>query len=135
MKIDLTKLTDPAYLFEPRPEWRSEFLWLLVIFFASAILLALILIIIKIPTSVIIRQQYLNLLLTCGLIGLWLVFSRWQSLPYLASRFLLVVLLIIMIGWLGKIIIYIKVTLPKTQMRQTRENQREKYLPQPKNKR
>jgi hypothetical protein len=132
-QIDLGKLFSISYIFESTPN--SEGLYhYLAIFFGLEIVGALAIAIFgrrKSPTKKV-KSGFFSLLLTTGIIGLSLIFFRWQAIPYLGSRLMLVILFLILICWAAFIFWYWLIILPE-ELAEVREQQRfQKYLPKKK---
>ena len=136
--LDFNKIFQPKWLFEPVPPADFFLFWPLVIVFGSFLILALgIWIFFTFVKKELPYQQIkfllLNLLISCGIFGLILLGIRNQNIPYLSMRFLLILLFVIFLIWLG-IIIIILLTRFKKELRQYRRKQQiEKYLPRKKN--
>jgi len=73
-----------------------------------------------------------SLLWFLGITGLVLMFFRWQSAPYLGSRFLMLILAGITLLWLAQIIWFKFVELPKEILLKKKKESFEKYLPRAK---
>lgn len=136
--IDLGKLVNWSYLFQSRPESNSELILALAILFAAAIVGSGIIWIMLVrrertnPMLEPIRQKLVNALFYTGFIGLLLVFFRWQGIPYFASRFWLLLWLIISIVWIGRIVYYLLKKFPKERSLFEERLVRERYLPKAK---
>lgn len=74
-------------------------------------------------------RQVSNLGYTIGIIGLAYVFFAWQSVAFLSSRIILIVLAVIAITWAAFILRFLKKKAP--QMRKEIEQKRafERYMP------
>lgn len=105
------------YLFNASPSGEEKMQIGLAVFF-------LLLIIVGILVFFILGKKYhqfppfkppkihiINCSLFVGITGLLLLFFRWQNIPYLSMRFLLLVLLVAFLIWLVYIIIYIRTKL------------------------
>lgn len=78
------------------------------------------------------RGKLTSLLVTCGSIGLLLMFFRWQAIPYLASRVLFFILIIIFAIWALFILLYIQRTFSRELEKFRQEERYKKYLPRKK---
>ncbi|TSC96935.1 MAG: hypothetical protein CEN88_245 [Candidatus Berkelbacteria bacterium Licking1014_2] len=125
------KLFDLRYLFDPNPSWQQgKLLLALAVFCGTMVVAAILLAIFGNRLNFNGKNQALKLLADCGIIGLGLVFSRWQSLSYLSSRFLIVVLLLVIVFWTLKIIYFCRVRQPKIKQKtDSHYHQYVKYLP------
>ena len=70
-----------------------------------------------------------NLFAFIGFLGLALIFFRWQKIPYLGSRLLLLILVGISLIWVLNIIRYKLFVLPKEMEKFEKKKIFEKYLP------
>ena len=128
------KLLDPVYIFEKTPPTDFPFQYLVFIF-GFLIILAVIFWFIygrpkkRIPIYAKLQSKVFNLFCYTGLIGLVLIFFRWQQIAYLGSRFFMLLLLLIFIIW-GIYIIYFRLKIvPKEIKKYQEKKQFEKYLP------
>jgi heme A synthase len=128
--IDINKLFSVSYIFQnaPNPEGLYRYL---AIFFGLEIVGALIIAAFgrqKSPTRKV-KSSFFSLLLTTGIIGLSLIFFRFEEIPYLGSRLMLIILFLVLICWVAFIFWHWLIILPEEQ-REIREQQRfQKYLP------
>lgn len=131
-QINLSKIFDPNLVFEATPAPGGLYLLSLIIYgllIISAIILGVISR--RNPQSIYKKlwRQFIYLMLFTGLLGPVLVFFRWQSIPYLGSRLMVLILWIIAIAWLTQIIIYRIWLLPKEIQKIKEKEKFEKYLP------
>lgn len=136
--LDLTKLLNSRYLFARRPEPNSELL------FTFAILFGLILISSGLlwlyfsrreryePFLMRLRIRLVRWSFTTGFVGLLLIFFRWQGIPYLSSRFFLLLWLVISTVWFLTLITYLLKKFPGERTITQSHQLREKYLPRAK---
>ncbi|MBI4175402.1 hypothetical protein HY523_02165 [Candidatus Berkelbacteria bacterium] len=136
--LDLTKLLNSRYLFARRPEPNSELL------FTFAILFGLILISSGLlwlyfsrreryePFLMRLRIRLVRWSFTTGFVGLLLIFFRWQGIPYLSSRFFLLLWLVISTVWFLTLITYLLKKFPRERTITQSHQLREKYLPRAK---
>ena len=130
-QFDPRKLINPNWLFETAPDIQGLYLYLGLIY--GLFLIA------AVALGVYSRRhrdsrhkfwsQIIYLLLLVGVIGLVLIFFRWQEITYLGSRILVVFLWLAGLIWLVFILFYRFVTLPKKIKVQEEKNRFEKYLP------
>jgi|GEM_PF-836676 len=129
--IDWQKLTSVNRLFEINPDPVGLYLYL-AIFFGLSILAAIILkIFLKKKKTVYLKSQksLSNLLLFLGLTGGAIIFMRWQAIPYIGSRFALLVSAVISFFWLVNILLEVFVLIPKKEKQKIVKQSFEKYLP------
>ena len=132
--IDLKKFLDIRYIFEKTPPPNSGYLYLTVLF-GAFILLALAAWVVygrrqkTVPVYLKMQGKVFNLFFYLGLVGLFLIFSRWQGIPYLGSRFFMLIELVIFIIWGISIIYFRFLILPKEIKEFEQRKQFEKYLP------
>ena len=79
-------------------------------------------------------QKFYSYFLTCTIIGFVLLFFRWQGIPYISSRILLGVDLLIIIITLILFIYYQFKSLPNQISKYQEQQEYQKYIPIPKNK-
>lgn len=130
-QINLSKLLEASYIFEKTPAAKGLYLYLAIVF-GLLLVLALILIIQLKKKEKIYKKLHtkiINLLLFTGFLGLVLIFFRWQQIPYLGSRFFMLVLAGVVIIWLGVIYWYRFLILPKEIEKYEKQKIFEKYLP------
>ncbi len=131
--IDLKKFLDTKYIFEKTPPPISDYLYLAIVFAVFVVLGIFFWIWYNRKTEFAFwkefRYRLFNLFFYIGLVGLVLVFSRWQGIPYVGSRFFILVDFLIFIIW-GMWIIYFRlIIIPKEIKKFERKQQFEKYLP------
>ncbi len=132
--LDLKKFLDTSYIFEKTPPPISEYLYLTIVFFFF-IALGIFFWLwynrkTEFPFWKELRLRVFNLFFYVGLVGLVLVFSRWQGIPYGGSRFFMIIVFAIFIIW-GLTIIYFRLAvIPEKIKKFSRKKQFERYLPQ-----
>jgi len=130
--------TDSIYLFSATPPYNQRFLIILLItFIIMTIGGILIWSFMKNrasgkPPYAELRLRFTSLLCTIGGIGLVLVFFQWQAIPYLSSRLLLAILLIIFLFWISFILRYIQRDFSWKLESFEQHERYKKYLPRPK---
>jgi len=131
-QIDLSKIFDPNLIFEASPDPQGFYLYIAIIY-GLILVLAIILGVIsrRNPQSVYkkLRSKTIYLMLFVGLVGLMLTFFRWQAIPYIGSRLMVLALWIVAIAWLVEIIWYWLFILPQQKKLQQEKENFEKYLP------
>ena len=130
--IDPKKFLEISYIFEKTPPINSS-LFYLAIFFGLCCILGLFFWIWSRRAPRPFWQKYrikvANLFFYYGIIGLLLVLARWQGIPYLGSRFFMLLELLIFVIWGLSIIYFRLIILPKEIKEFERKTQFEKYLP------
>ena len=132
--FDPKKLFDPAYLFEKTPPADSSYRFL-VFLFGFLVIIAIVSWFwyrrkfIKFPIYREIRSKLFNILFYPGVIGLFLIFCRWQAIPYLGSRFFLALLIIVFNIWLIYLLYFRLIIFPKEIKKQLKQENFKKYLP------
>lgn len=132
--INPNKLFEPAYLFEKTPPVDSDYRYLVFIFgFLVVIAIANWFWyrrkFIKIPIYREIRSKFFNILFYPSVVGLFLIFCRWQAIPYLGSRFFLALLLMVFIIWLIYLLYFRLIIFPKEIEEHLKQENFNKYLP------
>ena len=134
-QLDFKKLLDTDYLFETYPPTNGLYLYLVIIF-AVFIFGAIATWWINRKNKSLVYRRLLNslfnLLLTIGILGLFLIFFRWQEIPYLGNRIAFIILFFVTVIWGGYVGWYRLVILPKEIKIKSEKDRFEKYLPRPK---
>jgi len=134
--IDFSRLFQVKYLLTSLTDYNFKFLIPTLIIFSAIIILSLVgWFILKKRERVYqnLALQILTFGLTIGLIGLALVFFRYESLPYLSMRAWMVILTLVFIVWGARIAIWSVTYLPKSLDYYNKRKDFEKYLPRAKN--
>jgi len=129
-QIDLGKIINIGYIFETTPSPEGLYRYLAILF-GLMIIGAIVIVILNRRKSLTrkVKSGFFSLLLTVGIIGLSLIFFRFEEIPYLGSRLMLILLFFIIICWAAFIIWYWLVILPK-EIAMIREKEKfQKYLP------
>lgn len=116
------------FLLDPTPVYKSELFLPLLIAFSLMILLAIFIAFQKAQIKKIVKR-FFNPLLTNGILGLIYVFSRHESLPYLASRFFLLLIVLIFFVWMSVLLVNLARFVPKQSTFLKNEERYRKYLP------
>jgi hypothetical protein len=119
-------------IFDSTPSHINPFMIPEVIFFALLILLGSAILIFARGEIRRFAGKYVAPCLTCGILGLIYVGSRYESLPWLASRFFLLLIVAAFIIWVLTVAIWLFLTLPSYQKVVKKEQVFEKYLPKAK---
>jgi len=131
-QIDINKLFDSDYIFQTYPPAQGLYLYLVIIF-GIFVLGAVAVWWINRKNKNIIYHRLLNSLfnlsLTIGVLGLVFIFFRYEQIPYLGSRFLFLLLLVVFIIWAGFIGWYRLMVMPKEIKTKLQKDKFEKYLP------
>jgi len=126
--------TNLGYLVDKQPAffWQEAlpFLILFVLMLLTAIIVPLIL---RRRFKGVVPYQRLSSRLSSplflfGWIGLGLLFFRWQSLPYLSARILLVILICAFLTWLINFFIYLMKSFPQEVSAWQETLRRQRYL-------
>ena len=129
--MTFTTFFSKSYLFDPTPTVTSKLYLPLLIVFGLMILLAITISFQK-PAIKKIVGQFFTPFLSTGILGLIYLFARYESLVYLSSRFFLVLVMAIFIGWIVVLLVKIIRFVPKHINAKKIEDRYEKYLPKPK---
>lgn len=135
--LDPKKFLDEAYIFQKTPPPNSDYLYLLILF-GSLIILALIAWFVYghrkkiVPIYSKMQTKVFNLFFYTGLAGMALIFFRFEEIPYLGSRFFMLLSGVAFIIWTSSIIYYFSKILPKEIERFHEKKNFEKYLPRTK---
>lgn len=133
--LDFAKLIDPAWLFEKTPPFPFKFLLPLLVFFGLMFLAGILVPLWlskkhqKTPPYQKLASKLQTPLIIFALIGFLLLFFRWQAIPYLAVRILLIVLLLVIIYWLVFLLLFLKSGFQKELIEHQEQLRKLKYLP------
>lgn len=131
-QINISKLFQSSYIFKSSPPSDGLYVYLLIIF-GIMLLLAVTTLFIYKNTKYKVYKRYknylFNLFLTCSLVGLGLIFSRFQQIPYLGSRLMFLLLLLVFIVWGGWIIYFKAFVMSKIIKKEQEKENFSKYLP------
>ncbi len=109
---DLNAFFQPARLFDSTPGSEFKFYIHLLVIFGVMIFLAVVIWIFVTrlrkhnPVQIKLGRKVYYCLFVCGSIGFVLLFFRYQNISFLSSRFLLLVLFLVFVIWLGFILFY-----------------------------
>ncbi len=128
-QIDFGKLFQKEYLLEINPDANGLYKYLTIVF-GLMIILSVVLFLKK-PAEVYkkLYGKVISLFLIVGLIGIALIFFRFEAMPYLGSRLMFLVLIFVFLIWLGLIVYYRLIILPKEIKQKKVKENFEKYLP------
>lgn len=131
--LDLKKFLNTGYIFEKTPPSVSSYLYLAIVFgvFVALGILCWLWYHQKAEYPFIkeLRLKLFNLFFYSGLIGLVLVFSRWQGIPYAGSRFFMLIVLLVFVIW-GLSIGYFRLVIIPREIKEFKKvKQFESYLP------
>lgn len=123
----------PAYLFDTYPNYDMKFFVYLATFFGILVILGLVFLISarknkkRKPVAFLLSNVY-DWLLWIGIGGFFLLFSRYEGIPFISMRFLLVLWLIAFVFWGLYILIFGKKGYKKMLLEYKKEEEKEKYL-------
>lgn len=80
------------------------------------------------------RANFFNFFLTIGIIGVFVSLFRWESIPYIGSRFVMLLLIISAIIWYCLIAVYSVTKMPKEIKLRKNQQRYAEYLPKAKKK-
>ncbi|MEI6288589.1 MAG: hypothetical protein WCP18_03365 [bacterium] len=134
MPFNLIKFFTPSYFFDMQPSIEPKTAYFLLgVFGIMAIAGIGIMIAKKVKKYeahfAFLLQKYATCLLTMGLIGLIMVWLRFEQAFFLSSRFMLVIWLLAFAWWLAMIIKYQYKALPKIKEQIAKHQEFRKYLP------
>ena len=135
--FDLIKFFQPDYLFDFRPTVSQSSLEIMLSFFTAFLLAGIILKIIGWKKNwrgyqLKLTQKYFSFFIALGLLGLLLIFFRYEQSMILAARFWLVVWSLLAVGWLILILNYQLKALPEAKKQSAERKLFQKYLPKKK---
>jgi len=131
--MSLEYIFSQKYLFHPVPTTESRLYVPLLILFALCLIGSLL---IRLPEKLNkkVKNRFFYALLVPGIAGFIYLFSRYETLPWLGSRFVLALVLATVIIWNLVLIIWTIRYIPEIKMKKIEEENFYKYLPQAKKK-
>lgn len=129
--MTLSTIFSNNYLFDPNPTATSKLYIPLLLVFGLMIILSIVISLQK-PEVKKIVGGFFTPFISTGVLGLIYLFARYESLPYLSSRFFLVLVVVMFVVW--EIILLIKtIRFAPTYLNSRKtEDRYEKYLPKAK---
>jgi uncharacterized protein YacL len=137
--MDFSKLFDLNYLFDPRPGSAFYFMIAMIVVFLGLIMTSFYLEkwISKHPLKKALKQVLPHTakhLRGLGILGFVLLFFRYENLPYLSMRALLIALLISIMAYIGYSVHQFRSKLPAIIEQQKKAKKKKTYLPKSKKK-
>lgn len=129
--MTLTEIFSKKYLFDAVPPSENSFIWYQLAFFSLLIIIGVIIALSK-KIDKKIRIRHLYCYLTCGLLGLIYLFSRYEQLPWLGSRLFLATVLIVLLIWITIITVWMAKYTRTLNKEKILLERYKKYLPQKK---
>ena len=131
--MTLEYIFSQKYLFDPVPTSESRLYIPLLVLFALCLIGSLI---IKLPSDLNkkIKNRFFYALLIPGILGFIYLFSRYEGLPWLGSRFNLALILGLVIIWNLALVIWAAKYIPKIKKAKVEKENFNKYLPKSKSK-
>ncbi len=128
-QIDPKKLLQKDYIFQINPYTDGFYKYLGIIF--GLMLVAAVILIFKKPREIYrkLNSKLITLLLIIGFFGLALIFFRFEAIPYLGSRLMLLILFLAFLVWGISIIYYWLMIMPREIKKKKEREDFEKYLP------
>ena len=125
---------NPSHIFTLRPDtMQPRALIILAVIFLLCIALAIISKIVAKKTNDGLKlkayRQVFSLFLTMGILGIVYLFFAWQAVTLLASRFWLLIWVVVVAVWLGFIAKYFFLDIPKTRTKIDKKKNFNKYIP------
>lgn len=135
-QIQISKLFKVNYILVATPKSSGLYQYLIIIFGFLG-LMALVLWFFFRKSQKLTKEFFkkiITLFVTTAILGVMLIFFRTQEIPYLGSRLMLIVLIIMFVIWGGFILYYRLVTMPKKIKIIKEKEEFEKYIPKKGNK-
>lgn len=118
-----------SYLLDPIPPQESKLYIPLLIMFSLLVVLSILISFVKQGQYIKFIKKFFYPFLTCGVLGLLYLFSRYEGLPVLGSRFFLLVVMLIFLIWIFYNLIWIILNYSKFKNIKTCEDRYKEYLP------
>lgn len=133
--IEPTKLLNPTYLFDRRPDSEgiliivAAVIWMLFLLGSGVVWLTMSGAVRRFPPLSELRSRITTFLFITGFVGLNLVFFRWQGLAYAGSRIWLLIWFIATLIWFIFLLVYRLKRYPRLARLYEATRQFERYLP------
>lgn len=129
--MTISEIFSKQYLFDPVPTSENSYLWYQLAFFSLLLIIGIIITLSKkIDKKIKSRQLYCYL--TCGILGLVYLFSRYEQLPWLGSRLFLAVVLLVLLVWITIITVWMTRYTKTLDKEKILSERYKKYLPKKK---
>jgi len=129
--MTISEIFSKQYLFDPVPPSENSYLWYQLAFFSLLLIIGIIITLSKkIDKKIKSRQLYCYL--TCGILGLVYLFSRYEQLPWLGSRLFLAVVLLVLLVWITIITVWMTRYTKTLDKEKILSERYKKYLPKKK---
>ncbi len=134
----MNALLTPSFWFSPEPAPLMPFMQIaLLVVFTALVVLGVAALVLRFRAGLEkpsrrAMERAGNCLLTCGLIGLGLVGTTYERIPYLSMRFLFVVLFAVFAYWAYTLYLFVWIEIPKMKARQQQQDEYNKWLPKKK---
>jgi len=131
--MTLSQIFSQNYLFDINPTPQSNLYIPLLILFGLMIVLAAAISFQRKSIKKVVGKFFVPLL-SAGVLGLIYLFARHESLPYLSSRFFLVLIICMFLAWVFILLVWSAKFIPKYMNSQKIEDRYNRYLPKAKKK-
>lgn len=126
--MTLAYIFSKSYLFDFTPTTKSKLYIPLLILFSVMLLLSAGISLQRTEFKNFTKRFFIPLLAT-SILGFIYLFARYESLPYLSSRFFLALILFIFLLWTVIQLVILILTMPKEIKKSRSEERYQKYLP------
>ena len=123
------------FIFDPVPPVKSDFYLALLIVFGLLVVAGLFISIFVKGDMRKILRGYITPLLSGGILGNIHLFARYEGLPWLASRFFLIIVSVAFLAWLVALAVRLPRYLPKLNEEKRTQARYDRYLPKQRTKR
>lgn len=136
----MTALLSPSFWFSPTPPSLLPMIQLVfLVAFTSMVVLGVVALVLRFRLGLEKLTRHAleragTCLLTCGLLGLFLVGMAYERIPYLSMRVLFIVLGIFFAAWIYKLYTFAWVEIPRIKAQHQQQEQYNKWLPKRKKK-
>ncbi|MFA4996009.1 MAG: hypothetical protein WC536_02615 [Patescibacteria group bacterium] len=132
--MTISEFFSKDYLFNPNTPSESRLYVPLIALFGTLIVFAIITKLVRNVEVKKISERFFLSFLTMGVLGFFYLFFRYEELPYLGSRFFLLLILVVLFVWVLIDAIWTLRFMPKYKKEKKIEERYEKYLPKKKRK-
>jgi len=129
--MDFTTIFSKNFLFDPNPPVKTPLYLPLLIAFGLFIIISVLIALQKEENKKITGRFFLPFI-TSGIVGLIALFARYESLPYLSTRFFLLIIIAGFAVWTLVLFVQLIKFVPKHLNSKKTEDRYNKYLPKTK---
>ena len=128
-KMTLADFFSKDYLLDPNTPGESRLYIPLTVLFGTLVIFSVITKFIRSSDIIKIAERYFISFLTIGILGFFYLFFRYEELPYLSARIILLLILVSLFVWESINVIWTIKSIPEYKKEKETEARYQKYLP------